>query len=305
MLSTSAPEMEDNVPLLSHSARHRSQNYGALQESLVTRNSRSGRAAKSDNSKKVTTSRLIRASASTPLPTTLSHRPPTRSFLVPSGQRNSSYGQPHAGGVKASQTMSPMPKHQRTSKTSQKLVVLPSAVQTQPMAKQLVLLDAEQEVSDDEAHPHGILPSQAKRPPPQRKRSAPKAPVPRAKVPIEEDDRFSPPPLDDGPPSKLRIRDYKSNAERMSKAERKKAGYKRITAYCVGEGLKMQVLAGFLKREHNVLPRIFDEALYAVSAPPSSRGVILTLGQDVSLAPSSGLWATDKCSVERPSSSPG
>ncbi|KAJ2916575.1 hypothetical protein MD484_g3852, partial [Candolleomyces efflorescens] len=50
----------------------------------------------------------------------------------------------------------------------------------------------------------------------------------------------------------------------MSKEERKKAGYRRITAYCIAEGLKMKSLAGFLKREHNVLPRVFDEALYAM-----------------------------------------
>ncbi|KAJ2936770.1 hypothetical protein H1R20_g331, partial [Candolleomyces eurysporus] len=50
----------------------------------------------------------------------------------------------------------------------------------------------------------------------------------------------------------------------MSKEERKKAGFRRITAYCVAEGLKMKPLAGFLKREHNVLPRVFDEALYAM-----------------------------------------
>ncbi|RXW19342.1 hypothetical protein EST38_g6507 [Candolleomyces aberdarensis] len=50
----------------------------------------------------------------------------------------------------------------------------------------------------------------------------------------------------------------------MTKEERKKAGFRRITAYCVAEGLKMKPLAGFLKREHNVLPRVFDEALYAM-----------------------------------------
>ncbi|KAF6744724.1 DUF155-domain-containing protein [Ephemerocybe angulata] len=105
--------------------------------------------------------------------------------------------------------MPSLPKHQRTSKTSQKLVVLPSAPQTKPMGKQLV--------SPEEAQP-----------------------------------------------SKLRIRDYKSAAERMSKEERKKAGFKRMTAYCIAEGLNMKVLSGFLKREHNVLPRIFDEALYAM-----------------------------------------
>jgi uncharacterized Rmd1/YagE family protein len=50
----------------------------------------------------------------------------------------------------------------------------------------------------------------------------------------------------------------------MSKEERKKNGFKRITAYCVAEELKMKLLAPFLKREHNVLPRVFDEALYVM-----------------------------------------
>jgi uncharacterized Rmd1/YagE family protein len=42
------------------------------------------------------------------------------------------------------------------------------------------------------------------------------------------------------------------------------AGYKRITAYCIARSFKTKLLASFLKREHNVSPRIFDEALYAV-----------------------------------------
>lgn len=61
------------------------------------------------------------------------------------------------------------------------------------------------------------------------------------------------------------VREYKSAAERMSKAQREKAGYNRITAYCLAEGMKMKLLAGFLKREHNVQPRVFDEAMYVVS----------------------------------------
>jgi uncharacterized Rmd1/YagE family protein len=51
----------------------------------------------------------------------------------------------------------------------------------------------------------------------------------------------------------------------MSKEQRKRAGYKRITAYCIAEELRMKLLASFLKREHNVTPRVFDEAMYVVS----------------------------------------
>ncbi|KAJ3728043.1 DUF155-domain-containing protein [Lentinula guzmanii] len=102
-------------------------------------------------------------------------------------------------------------KSQRTSKTSQKLVVLPSAPQTKP-------------------------------------------------IPGEEDEDIIGYETDAG----IRMRDYKSQAERMSKEQRKRAGIKRITAYCIAESLKMKLLASFLKREHNVGPRVFDEALYAM-----------------------------------------
>lgn len=101
------------------------------------------------------------------------------------------------------------PKAQRTSKTSQKLVVLPSAPQTKPF-------------QSDFLH-HGYE-------------------------------------TDNG------IRETKSEAERMSKEERKLAGFKRITAYCIAEAFRMKLLASFLKREHNVFPRVFDEALYVVSS---------------------------------------
>ncbi|TFK38129.1 hypothetical protein BDQ12DRAFT_684013 [Crucibulum laeve] len=102
------------------------------------------------------------------------------------------------------------PKTQRTSKTSQKLVVLPSAPQTRP------------------------LPGD-----------------------VDED-------LTLGYETEAGVREYKSQAERMSKQQRKEAGFKRLTAYCVAESFKMKLLASFLKREHNVSPRVFDEALYVM-----------------------------------------
>lgn len=59
--------------------------------------------------------------------------------------------------------------------------------------------------------------------------------------------------------------DTKSAGERMTRAERERAGFKRLTAYCVSEGMRMKLLSAFLRREHNVVPRVFDEALYSVS----------------------------------------
>lgn len=102
------------------------------------------------------------------------------------------------------------PKAQRTSKTSQKLVVLPSAPQTKPLLEEL-----------------------------------------------DED-------LILGYETDVGVREYKSQAERMSKDQRKEAGFKRITAYCIAEAFRTKLLVSFLKREHNVVPRVFDEAIYAM-----------------------------------------
>ncbi|KAH8831676.1 hypothetical protein DL96DRAFT_1706094 [Flagelloscypha sp. PMI_526] len=108
-------------------------------------------------------------------------------------------------------SISGQPKTHRTSKTTQKLVVLPSAPQTKPL------------IGED-----------------------------------EEDETFAGYETDGG------FREHKSAAERMTKAQRQEAGHKRITAYCVAESFKMKHLATFLKREHNVQPRIYDEALYVL-----------------------------------------
>ncbi|EAU89288.2 YagE family protein [Coprinopsis cinerea okayama7 len=160
--------------------------------------------------------------------------------------------------------MAPLPKPKRTTKTSQKLVVLPSAPQTKP------LLDEEPETSDEEALPRVAI-TRSRLPHPLPPRVPTKGRIERAhmeraargteEVGSEEEGKGR--AVEEPRPMK-RVREYKSAAERMTKEERKKAGLKRITAYCVAEGLRMKSLAGFLKREHNVQPRIFDEALYAM-----------------------------------------
>jgi uncharacterized Rmd1/YagE family protein len=101
-------------------------------------------------------------------------------------------------------------KPQRTTKTSQKLVVLPSAVQIQPLP---------------------------------RSRESPV----------------------DGEGPSAPAGEHRSEGERMSKEQRQRSGYKRLTAYCVAEAFRMKLLSAFLKREHGVAPRVFDEAVYAVS----------------------------------------
>lgn len=123
----------------------------------------------------------------------------------------------------------PQPKHKpasvasgkplRTSKTTEKLVLLPSAPQTKPLL-----------VSPGVGYP-----------------GAPEEDV----LGYETDAGL--------------VREYKSAAERMNKIQREKANCSRITTYCLAEGMKMKLLTGFLKREHNVQPRVFDEATYVVS----------------------------------------
>ncbi|RPD75559.1 DUF155-domain-containing protein [Lentinus tigrinus ALCF2SS1-7] len=140
-----------------------------------------------------------------PTPTVIRPRPPraTSSVARPLARR------PSVSGIALTNTGA---KAQRTSKTTQKLVVLPSAPQTKPPPP---------EIDEDEDQLHGY-----------------------------ETDRG--------------VREQKSAGERMSKDQREKAGYRRITAYCLAEGFKMKLLASFLKREHNVKPRVFDEAMYVM-----------------------------------------
>lgn len=96
-----------------------------------------------------------------------------------------------------------IPKFSRTSKTSQRHVVLPSEAQTRPLPDEV---------------PEGVIPTY----------------------------------------------DIRSEGERMSKEERQKTGYSRMTAYSLAEGIRTKQLSAFLKREHAVLPRVFDEAIYVV-----------------------------------------
>ncbi|KAJ8503479.1 hypothetical protein ONZ45_g10832 [Pleurotus djamor] len=133
---------------------------------------------------------------------------PTR--LASLTQRDALTRPPNARRSSVSGLTSGGPKAQRTSKTSQKLVLLPSAPQTKP------------------------LPT------------------------ADEED------LTLGYETDAGVREYKSQAERMSKDQREKAGFKRITAYCVAESFKMKLLTSFLKRKHNVSPRVFDEAVYCM-----------------------------------------
>lgn len=87
----------------------------------------------------------------------------------------------------------------------------------------------------------------------------------------------------------VRMREYKSPPERMNKEQRERAGYKRITAYCVCEAMRTKLLASFLKREHNVQPRVFDEAMYVVSLSTTPICIAFHDAVDVPSAPPSRL----------------
>lgn len=143
-----------------------------------------------------------------------------RSLATPGTRAPTLARRPSVSGIGLTGTINPVtgaPKAQRTSKTTQKLVLLPTAPQTKPLPPPLLIGSEEEDLQ------HGYE-------------------------------------TDTG------IRDIKSLGERMNKEERKKAGFKRMTAYCVCESFKMKLLASFLKREHNVRPRVFDDAMHAVSS---------------------------------------
>jgi len=90
----------------------------------------------------------------------------------------------------------------------------------------------------------------------------------------------------------------------MNKEQRQKAGYKRMTAYFIAEGFNMKLLIGFLKREHNVMPRVFDEAVYTVSSTTLLsflKGSVQCFLVDVLLAAITRVWSKCERSFLRPS----
>ncbi|KAH7886839.1 hypothetical protein F5I97DRAFT_1060802 [Phlebopus sp. FC_14] len=149
-----------------------------------------------------------------------------------SGYRRSSHpalpSSPGPANAARRSSVAPTPKAQRTSKTTQKLVLLPSAPQTKPLRVR-------------------PLPSSQ--------------PTAAAAEQVEREDEDV---LGYETDAGVIVREYKSAPERMTKEQREREGYKRLTAYCVAEALKTKLLASFLKREHNVSPRVFDEAMYVM-----------------------------------------
>ncbi|KAF9974882.1 hypothetical protein BGZ73_001622 [Actinomortierella ambigua] len=52
-------------------------------------------------------------------------------------------------------------------------------------------------------------------------------------------------------------------SEMMTKEQRNAKGLSRVVAYCTAEGFDYKRLIPYLKQNHNVYPRLYDEALYA------------------------------------------
>lgn len=63
-----------------------------------------------------------------------------------------------------------------------------------------------------------------------------------------------------------------TEAERMTKSEREQAGMLRVTSYAIADSLRIKYLMAFLRREHQVQPRLYDEALYAAYHFPLLKG---------------------------------
>lgn len=77
---------------------------------------------------------------------------------------------------------------------------------------------------------------------------------------FEDDDAESSPPPDEDEaiPSDTR----KSYAERLPK-DRRTNKFPRLTAYCVSDIIRLPATAKYLRENHKILPRIYEEALYA------------------------------------------
>lgn len=138
----------------------------------------------------------------------------------------------------------------RTSKTSQKHVALPTAAQDAPLPSMLDALDlsveipvsdASEEVEDLSSEgpfeEHGE--PQTRRGKQRRDRTGERSGIDNA----------------------FRTRTV---GEQLTPEQRDDMGYQRLTAYYCCEEFKMSLLSGFLKREHAVSPRLYDDAIYAL-----------------------------------------
>lgn len=114
-----------------------------------------------------------------------------------------------------------------------------------------------------------LLPSQARQSQPQRttKTSEKVVFLPEAEDVAGPDDD-SDDDEDDGPPkhetrSSTPARPRRSVSERLTKERREERNLPRVTAYCVAETFRLQRTSTFLRKNHQVQSRIYDDLLYA------------------------------------------
>lgn len=76
---------------------------------------------------------------------------------------------------------------------------------------------------------------------------------------FDDDDSEDAPPVED---SEEMSENRKTYAERLPK-ERRTDKFPRVTAYCISESIRIGAAAKFLRENHKIRPRIYNEALYA------------------------------------------
>lgn len=79
---------------------------------------------------------------------------------------------------------------------------------------------------------------------------------------LEEDKNESGPPLDESFDTITPSNTRKTYAERLPK-ERRTEKFPRVTAYCISDGIRLAATARYLRNNHKISPRVYNEALYA------------------------------------------
>lgn len=64
-------------------------------------------------------------------------------------------------------------------------------------------------------------------------------------------------------PQELHILGSRTVAERMTKDQRDRLSLPRVSAYCLADRFNFEEARKFLKDQHHVTPRVYDECLYA------------------------------------------
>ncbi|GBB99608.1 hypothetical protein RclHR1_03580015 [Rhizophagus clarus] len=83
-------------------------------------------------------------------------------------------------------------------------------------------------------------------------------------------------------------------AERLTKEVRDNKHYPRVTAYCIAEGFYLGILTEFLRKEHNVQPKFYDECLYSPYHFPIVPGRITEIASSFDVQSPSGHTYIDR-----------